>query len=248
MELMYLSLILPFFIFWCVNEKVGLQLGIVGLLSIWTIVLFKHLDIEFPINIEIGWIIVAVIFCSYLLLGKKIEWFIKLGGFRAFMLTSAVIAFLMIIYRPSLEFVLPGGMFLGMGAGYCLNKRYVGFKSTNVLHKKGLVKYLTLVARFILGMAVLVLIILRVDPIIQIVSESQNVHLYGFLCYAIIGLWVFFAAPWLFIRLRLSVSEITGSETAVSEVTVNETTGSETTESKNTEDNNPEDTGNEDVS
>ena len=233
MELMYLSLLLPFFIYWCINEKVGLQFGIVGLLSIWIIVLIRHLDIEFLINIQFEWIIVAVIFCGYLLFGKKIEWFLKLGGLRAFMITSAVISFLMIIYRPGLEFVIPGGMFLGMGTGYCLSKRYVGFKSTNVLQRQGFIKYLILLARFILGMAVLALIILRVEPIIQSFSESQNFQLYGFICYAIISLWVFFAAPWLFIKLRLAGSETAGSETAGSKIT---------------EQNNPEDAGNEDVS
>ena len=204
MELMFLFLILPFFIYWCVNEKAGLQLGIVALLSIWAIFLYRQLDEHLPVNFDFRWIIIAVIFCGYLLLRNKIEALLAKGGFRAFMICTAAVSFIMILYRPDLEFVFPGGIMLGLCAGYCLNKRYIGFKAAEVLQRTGVAKYLTLLVRFFLGMAVLLLIVFLTGIIIEQFSESQNVQLYGFIIFVLIGIWVSAAAPWVFVRLRLA--------------------------------------------
>ncbi|MDR0319965.1 MAG: hypothetical protein LBI28_00540 [Treponema sp.] len=204
MELTYLFLIPAFFIYWCVNEKVGIQLGMVVLLSIWANSIIKELNIQLPIHIEFGWIIIAVVFCGYIFLRKTIETLLSMGGLRAYIITSAVVSFIMILYCPSFEFVLPGGSFLGLSVGYCLNKRYVGFKTSDVLQRKGLIKFLTLFARFLLGIAVLAAIMFRVESIIERIAERQNIKLYIFLCYALISLWVSFVAPWIFIKLRLA--------------------------------------------
>jgi len=204
MEMMfiYFMLILSYLIYWCINEKTGLQLGIVALLSIWVISVYRQLEIDLPINIS--WLIFAVIFCGYLLLRRKIETLLSMGGFRAYIISTAVVSFLLILYRPNYEFVIPGGFLLGLGAGYCLNKRFIGFKSADVLNRKGAVKYLTLIARFLLGAAVLVLIEYRIVKIIGVVAERQNIMLYCFLCYGILSLWVSVAAPWVFLKLRLA--------------------------------------------
>jgi len=201
-KFIYFMLILSFLIYWCINEKTGLQLGIVVLISAWVVSVYAHLEIDFPFNLN--WIIFAVIFCVYLLLRNKIETLLSMGGFRAYVIASAVVSFLLILYRPNYEFVIPGGFLLGLGAGYCLNKRFIGFKSADVMQRKGAAKYLALLARFLLGVIILVLIEYRIVKIIEVVAERQNIMLYCFLCYGVIGLWVSVAAPWLFIKLRLA--------------------------------------------
>ena len=212
MELIFLFLLLPFFIYWCVNEKVVLQLGIVVVLSIWAIFLYRHLNEKIHISMDIRWIIVAIIFCGYLLLRNKIEALLSKFGFRGFMIASAAASFLMILYLPSLEFVFSGGIMFGLGTGYCLNKRFIGFKSADVLQRKGIVKYLTLFARFIIGTAALALILLRVEKFMPLIAERQNIYLYCFLCYAVLSLWVSVAAPWAFIKLRLAETSIMESK------------------------------------
>jgi len=204
MELIYLFMLLPFFIYWCINEKVGLQISITVLLCIWAVLLYRHFKEDIPFNIDFTWIIVAIIFCVNLFLGKKINALLSKGGLRAYIITAAVVSFLMILYRPSFEYVFPGGIMLGLSIGYCLNIRYIGFKSSDVLDRKGMIKWLTLLARFFLGTAILAVIIFRVNKIILQITNSQYILIYGFLCYAILGLWVFVAAPWLFIKLRLT--------------------------------------------
>ena len=206
MDPLFFLLILPFLIYWCINEKTGLQIGIVVLLCIWAIFLYRNFVEYLPFNFDLEWVIIAVIFCGYLFLRSRIESLLLKGGFRACMTVTAAVSFLMIIYRPELEFVLPGGLLLGLGIGYCLNRRFIGFKSMNVLERTGLAKYLTLLARFVLGMAVLVLFVFRIELIIEQISKSQNIFLYGFLCYALISMWVSVASPWVFIKLRLAGS------------------------------------------
>jgi len=208
MEIMFLLFVIFFSIYWCVNEKVGLQLGIVSLLSAWALLLYwqfnKQLNMIIPFNINLMWIIIAVIFFCYISLRNYFEKLLGKVNFRIKMMIIAGLSFLMILYRPGLEFVIPGGSLLGLCAGYCLNRRYVGFKSSDVLQRTGLRKYMTLFARIVIGSAVFFLISFRVANIIQRISENQNVELYCFLCCALIGLWVSMAAPWLFIKLRLA--------------------------------------------
>jgi len=210
MELIFLCLIFPFFIYWCVNEKIGLQLGIVILLIIWTLFLYRDLFTvnldsgSFFANINFNWIIAALIFCGYIFLRKKIEWLLSKGGIRAYLITACAVSFLMILYKPGLEFIISAGMMFGLCVGYCLSKRFIGFKSAEVMQKKGLAKYFILLARFIIGISVLAVIIYRIEKIMEHVAERQNIMLYCFVCYAVICFWVTVAAPWLFIKLRLA--------------------------------------------
>jgi uncharacterized membrane protein len=61
-----------------------------------------------------------------------------------------------------------------------------------------------LLARFVLGMTVLVLIFFGAEKISEYFSESQNIELYTFMCYALISLWISVAAPWVFVKIRLA--------------------------------------------
>jgi len=211
MELTFIFLIIPFFIYWCVNEKIGLQLSIVFVVSIWVVFLYwqfnSYLDKVIPFNFNLMWVLIAVIFFCYITLRVKLETILGKTSFRTKMIIIAAASFLMILYRPSLEYIMCAGFLLGFGVGYLLNKRFAGFTSRAVLQRKGIVKILTLFARFVLGIAVITLIILRIDSFILIIKESQNIELYCFLCSALMALWVTVAGPWLFIKLRLAESD-----------------------------------------
>ena len=209
---LFFMLIVSFFVYWCINEKIGLQLGIVVSFSAWIVLLIEHLDIKFPFNIDIRFVVFPLFFFGYLFLRNKIEALLAKGGFRAGIISAAILSFLMILYRPGLEFILPGGVVLGLGTGYCINKRFVCFKSANCLQRKGASKFFTLFARFILGITVLALIVFRVEKIIQHISENQNIFLYTFLCCAVTSLWVSVAAPWVFIKLRLANIDISSEQ------------------------------------
>ena len=204
MDLIYLFLLAPFFIYWCVNEKAGLQIGITVLLCIWSVLIYRHFKEDISLDIDLTWVIVAFLFCIDLFLGKRINFLLSKGGVRAYMITAAVVSFLMILYHPSVEYVFPGGILLGLSIGYYVNKRYIGFKSVDTLRIKGIKKWLIMAARFILGVAVLAVIIFRVNQIMINISNNIYILIYGFLCYAVMSLWVSVAAPWVFIKIHLA--------------------------------------------
>jgi len=208
-----LLLVFSFFIYWCINEKTGFQICIITLLSLWLVFVYQKMNIyihpwlfenNFPVSFRLSWIIIAVVFFVFLLVRKKAEELLLKGGFRAYMISIAVVSFLLILYRPDFYFIMPGGFLLGMGIGYCLNKKYIGFKSSDFLLRKGKSKLLTLLARFFIGISIFALIIYRVLFIFQHVTESQNIFLYVFLCCSLLSLWISVAAPWIFIKLRLA--------------------------------------------
>lgn len=266
-------LILPPFIYWCVDDKKGLRLETVVLISLWINIFLKitlnqprpffegydpslgivnermgglpsghaqnalvlffilaswinkrwayifaavlcfltgfsriYLGVHFPTDVAAGWILGGVILCGYFLLGGMIETFFIKGGLRASMITGAVVSFLMIFYLPGEELLVPAGFLLGMCAGYCLNKRYIGFKSAALCERTGMMKFLILFARFLLGIAGFVLVYFIVGKIIP--QNSANHNLFRFIHFALGGIWIFAAAPWVFIKLRLAEAEL----------------------------------------
>jgi len=163
-----------------------------------------YLGVHFPTDILAGWLLGGIVLCGYFFLHARIEALIERGGFRAGMYASAVTSFIMIIYTPGEELLLPGGILLGIGAGFCLNRRYTGFSSNVFLGRTGVKKYLTLAARFVLGAAVFLLFVFAIGKIIPQFANSNNEKLYRFLCYALAGLLFSFFIPWVFIKLRLA--------------------------------------------
>jgi hypothetical protein len=207
-DLIYLFLLIPFFIYWCINEKAGLQICITTILCIWAVLLYRHFKEDISIDVDLSFIIAAVFFGIDLLIGKKINALLSKGGMRAYLITASMVSFFMILYRPTFEYVYPGGILLGICLGYYFNKRYIGFKSADVLERKGIKKALTLIMRFVLGTALLAIILLRVNQLINdIIQRNGNDHyiqIYAFLSYMVMALWVSVAAPWVFTKIKLA--------------------------------------------
>jgi len=280
MEISLLLWLIPLpLVYWCVNEKKGLLLGIVILISLWINISVKFL-MEQPgqiwlfrfffneservigaaadnaargpsliaqntlvtlfiiaswfgkkifyisaallsvliaaavillgrqscVDAAAGWICGGIILCGYFLLSGRIESLVSAGGFRAGIICGASVSFIMILFPPAKEAIMTSGLLLGMILGYSLNNRFVKFNSADLRENAGARKFLVLAARFILGTAILVLMLYRVEKIIPVISQRQNIKLYSFLCYLLISLWVYVAAPWVFIKLRLAGS------------------------------------------
>ena len=275
------SMILISFVYWCVDEKKGLRLGAVVLISDWINVSLKfllnqprpffkgydpsvgmiserlggfpsghaqnslvmwtvtaslginspgtrkslfgiaalicllvsfsriYLGVHFPTDILGGWILGAIVLCGYFKLVPVIEKYLATGGLRSCMIAGAALAFLMILYRPGNESLHSGGMTLGLCAGYCLNKKYIGFKSSVFLADtgQGQKKYLILAARFVLGLAVLFFFYTASEKLIGQFRYTDNYPLFLFLRFVLTALWVSAGAPWLFRFLKLAGTE-----------------------------------------
>jgi membrane-associated phospholipid phosphatase len=163
-----------------------------------------YLGVHFPTDVFGGWIIGGLLLCAYFLCGKRVEALLETGGFRAGMIASAALAFIMILYRPSEELLMPGGMMLGLGAGYCINKQYIGLSSSALCANSGIKKYLILLGRFVTGFVCMILILAIMGKLISLNPQSGNSPLFNFARFAIAALWVSVGAPWLFRLLRLT--------------------------------------------
>ena len=159
-------------------------------------------------DICIQWALAAVILCIYFIAEKKILPLFEKASHRIRMISAALFAFLMILYRPNAEFIIPGALFLGYTTGFLLFRRYSQFDNTFYSSEKLSVKNLYMVSRVIMGLAVLAVIHISFIKIIQIIQVFSFYIIFRYFQFALIGIWVSFGAPWLFGILHLSPVQI----------------------------------------
>jgi membrane-associated phospholipid phosphatase len=158
-----------------------------------------YLGVHFPTDLLGGWILGGLVLAGYFLLGKKIEGALTRGGPRAQRIAAAAAAFVMILYRPQAELLMPGAFVLSMGLGYSFSARHLRFSAERVFGRTGAARFLTLGARFITGIAGMILILAAIERL-----NLRGSLLFYFFSLLIPGFWVYSGAPWLFQRLRLA--------------------------------------------
>jgi hypothetical protein len=163
-----------------------------------------YLGVHFPTDLLGGWILGALSLTAYLQWGDRLKAVLIRGGPRLQKILCAALAFVMILYRPGPEILMPGALVLGLGLGYCLNLDRLRFRAAG----NGVVRSCGAETAFrgirfaagMTGMALLFVILSRLAP-----EESASLYpLFFFVRFALAGLWVSFAAPWLFLRLGLA--------------------------------------------
>jgi len=259
------------FVYWCIDEKKGLHLGLMALISIWINLSLKwaldqprpffpaydpsvgmiseqlggfpsghaqntlvaltiistwltrrwayiaaalvcllvgfsrvYLGVHFPTDIIGGWLIGGIILAAYFLTRKRIEALIAKGGFRGGIYAGAALAFVMILYRPSAQLLLPGSLLLGLVIGYNICKFYCHFSACALGDRTGIYRPLALLVRFLLGITVFALLYVVTGKITGAMHNSGNYQLVIFLRFALLSLWISAGAPWLFRFLRLA--------------------------------------------
>jgi membrane-associated phospholipid phosphatase len=163
-----------------------------------------YLGVHFPTDVIGGWIIAGALLAVYFITGKRIETLIANHSPRAGLIACAALAFVMILYRPSAELLMPGAMILGLGTGYYLCKYKIGFTANALSDRVGAEKHLVLLVRFLLGITVLALLYVISEKLTVKFEDSGNYNLFMFMRFGIIALWISAGAPWLFRSIRLA--------------------------------------------
>ncbi|MDR3192865.1 MAG: phosphatase PAP2 family protein, partial [Treponema sp.] len=117
-----------------------------------------YLGVHFPTDLLGGWILGGLVLAGYFLLEDKVEALLVEGGPRIQRIAAATAAFVMILYRPQEELLMPGAFVLSMGLGYGFTARRLRFSAEGVFGRTGAARFLTLGARFIAGTAGMTLI------------------------------------------------------------------------------------------
>ncbi|MCL2191125.1 MAG: phosphatase PAP2 family protein [Treponema sp.] len=167
-----------------------------------------YLGANFPTDILGGWLVGGALLCAYFLAGKRVEVLLSKYAPRAGLVAVAGLSFAMILHRPSVEVLIPAGVLLGMGAGFHLCKRYIGFTALAPLSRIGFARYLTLFTRCAIGTAGALLVFIPSGNLIAALQNSENHQLLVFLRFALLALWVTAGAPWIFRVARLSESNV----------------------------------------
>lgn len=162
-----------------------------------------YLGVHFPTDLLGGWILGALVLCGYFFLSGRIQDLLVRGGQRLQMILSAAAAFVMILYRPSVEMLMPGAVALGMGLAYSINANHLHFRAAALFGRRGPAKFLSLAGRYLIGLAGIVLVFAafsRLEP----GKASAYYPLFFFLRFVLLEFWIYLCAPWLYQRLNLA--------------------------------------------
>jgi membrane-associated phospholipid phosphatase len=171
-------------------------LWVVGALMMVFVPLSRvYLGVHFPTDIFGGYIIGAILVFLWFWLEPPVEKWLAQKDL-AWQLGTAVGVplFLILVFIARETYILgPAGTLMGLGIGIALERKCLGFESEGTLSQKSF--------RFFLGAAMLIAVY---GGFKYAFSSMGFEPLFRFLRYLIIGFWIAFVSPWIFLKLRLA--------------------------------------------
>jgi membrane-associated phospholipid phosphatase len=164
-----------------------------------------YLGVHFPTDLFGGWFLAFILLGVYFFLGGYIESLLLRGGLRLQMILASGLALLINVLSSgtgAIHTTLSGTLF-GMGIGYSLMVRYILFSAKISFPGKKGKHILFLALRFLLGVIGLALLFLGLTLLIP-GETSVHFRLANFCRFAILGIWIYAGAPWVFLRLGLA--------------------------------------------
>lgn len=156
-----------------------------------------YLGVHFPIDL-IGGYLIGMLLVYAFIKGESLfaRWKETLGFTGLLVAASCLPALLALLFSANKTAVAAMAALAGLGVGFVLEERYLGFRTARTYGRKG--------AGFFAGMAVFALIYIGLK---EFFTGLEPVALFRFIRYSLVGLWGGVGAPWLFLRLKWSAYE-----------------------------------------
>jgi membrane-associated phospholipid phosphatase len=145
-----------------------------------------------------GYIIGFILLILFVWLEPLAEKWLE-GKSLAFLLAiSIIIPAIMIAVSPGLDqdCITAASTLMGMSVGFVLERKFIGFSSDGTVQMR--------VLRYILGIAVIIGLWVGLKMAFKGLEPAL---IFRFTRYLVIGLWGSFAAPWVFVKLKLAGAE-----------------------------------------
>lgn len=160
------------------------------------------LGVHFPQDIVVGLILGLLVLAVYVLLEPNLSaWFSKQGVWPQIGWVAGISALLLIIHPltfpdnsgyGTLPAVVPVSVWFGGGIGFVLETHYLRIDAGGIWWKR--------VLRYLLGIIVVFVLFLGLDSAFGGMTPDYP---FTFIQFALIGFWVGYGAPWLFVKTGL---------------------------------------------
>jgi len=156
-----------------------------------------YLGVHFPIDLAGGYLIGTVLLYGFIK-GEPhfAHWKDTIGFTGLLAATFCLPVLLAFLFSEEKTAVAAMAALAGLGVGFILEERYLGFETARAYGRKG--------AGFTAGIAVFALIYLGLK---ELFAGLEPAALFRYIRYGLVGLWGGVGAPWLFLRLKWSVYE-----------------------------------------
>jgi len=152
-----------------------------------------YLGVHFPHDLFGGFVIGALLLFVYVRWGERGEQWLARQSLGVQLALVAALSIPLMLISLTEDGVTGGATLLGMGIGFVIQARWIGFEVESVLWKR--------VARYALGAAVMVGLWAGLRAAF---SGLEPALLFRFIRYALMGFWGGAGAPWVFVKLGLA--------------------------------------------